>query len=382
MMTGKECVRATINREPADRVPLGFYLVDYDIIEHVLGRPTYVRNKIKSQIAFWEGRREEVVESYKKDTVEFYQKIDCCDLVTFKEAPLVPPPDYEPERPKKIAPDAWRDKQGRIWKISELSNDITIVEDPTRKQEPDYTREMFEGPVQIHPPDPSIYEACNYLIEHLGQDRYIAGISGGLTALVLLGGMERGLLEYALHPDLVRAATRHSVEHQNQWDQCHIRPGQDGVLFEQDMASSRGPLISPKMFREFCFPAMRERVQRVRSYGMQALLHNCGNNRVLMPMFIEAGVQCYQSLQTMSDMEVGSLKEEFGDRMCFWGGIALETLLTGEPEGVRKNVRQAMARAAPGAGFILGPSHSIAKGTKYDNFMALLDEYLRLRDKY
>ena len=32
-------------------------------------------------------------------------------------------------------------------------------------------------------------------------------------------------------------------------------------------------------------------------------------------------------------------------------------------------------------GFILGPSHSIAKGTPYDNFMAVLDEYVRLRDK-
>ncbi len=381
-MTGKECVRATINRQPADRVPLGFYLVDYDVIEHVIGRPTYVRNKVRSTIAFWEGRRDEVVESYKKDTVEFYQKIEVCDLITFKEAPVVPPRDYEPERPEKIADDAWKDKHGRIWKISELSNDITVVEDPRAREEPEYTVEMFEGPVEVKPPDPSIYEACDYIIEHLGKDRYIAGISGGLTAMVLLGGMERGLLEYALHPEVVRAATRHSVEAQNQWDQYHIRPGQDGVLFEQDMAASKGPMISPRMFREFCFSAMRERVQRVRSHGMQALLHNCGNNRPLIPMFIEAGVQCYQSLQNIPDMEIGSLKEEFGDRMCLWGGISLDTLIMGTPEEVRKNVRESMQRGTPGGGFILGPSHSIAKGTSYENFMALLEEYARLRDKY
>ncbi len=35
-----------------------------------------------------------------------------------------------------------------------------------------------------------------------------------------------------------------------------------------------------------------------------------------------------------------------------------------------------------GGGFILGPSHSIAYGTKYENFMALLDEFVKLRDKY
>jgi hypothetical protein len=35
--------------------------------------------------------------------------------------------------------------------------------------------------------------------------------------------------------------------------------------------------------------------------------------------------------------------------------------------------------ATRGGGFILGPSHSIAYGTKYENFMAMLDEFDRLR---
>ena len=99
-------------------------------------------------------------------------------------------------------------------------------------------------------------------------------------------------------------------------------------------------------------------------------------------MFVEAGVQCYQSLQTNAGMEIGRLKAAYGDKLCFWGGIALENLIQGSPEDVRKNVREAMERGAPGGGFILGPSHSIAKGTKYDNFMAMLDEYNRLKDKF
>jgi delta-aminolevulinic acid dehydratase/porphobilinogen synthase len=66
-------------------------------------------------------------------------------------------------------------------------------------------------------------------------------------------------------------------------------------------------MISPAMFRDFCFPAMRERVQRVRSHGVQALMHNCGNNRLLMPMFIEAGIQCYESIQSIPDMELSGL---------------------------------------------------------------------------
>jgi uroporphyrinogen decarboxylase len=114
---------------------------------------------------------------------------------------------------------------------------------------------------------------------------------------------------------------------------------------------------------------------------MQVILHNCGNNRTLMDQFIEAGIMCYQSLQTIPDMSLEVLKPSFGDRMVFWGGIAVETLLTGSPSDCRKAVRHAMESGAPGGGFILGPSHSIAKGGSYENFMAMLDEYVRLRDQ-
>ena len=246
----------------------------------------------------------------------------------------------------------------------------------------EFTLEEFQQDATIAPPDTSIYEAFDYAIEHLGEDRYIAGLSGGLDTIVKLGGLERGLMAFCLTPDIVKAAIAHRVREQDLQDEYYIRPGQDGILFEEDMASSKGPMISPKMYREFCLPALKERVGRMRERGYQLLLHNCGNNRLLLPTIIEAGVQCYQSIQSIPDMELGSLKRDYGDRIAFWGGIAVEVLIQGTPNEVRKNVRQAMERGAPGGGFILGPSHSIAHNVNYDNFMAMLDEYNKLKDTF
>ena len=111
-------------------------------------------------------------------------------------------------------------------------------------------------------------------------------------------------------------------------------------------------------------------------------MHNCGNNRPLMGMFVEAGVDCYESLQTNANMDVVALQEEWGHAMAFWGGVATELLIDGTVDDVRRNVRETMVKAAPRGGFILGPSHSIAKGVKYNNFMAMLDEFDQLRDKF
>ena len=383
-MNSKERVRAAVAGEPVDRIPLGFYVVDCDTVEKVIGRKTYVRNKIEFQLAIWDGRRDEVAESVKKDTVEFFQKIDCVDLLTFKEAPILPPKNYEPEAPRQIDKETWEDKRGRVYKASWLSNEIICVHDPDKKDVDDFNEEMFSIPEEgsIAPPDPTIFEAVDYLIEHLGPERYIAGSSGGLVAFTLLGSQETGLMLYALKPEVIEAANRAATASANMRDAFMIRPGQDGVLFEQDMAGTNGPMASPRQFRQLSLPYMIERVASVKNHGQQVLLHNCGDNRPLMDMFIEAGVDCYQSLQTNAGMSVEYLQETYGRSMSFWGGVAVENLIDGTPDDVRADVRQALEAGAKGRGFILGPSHSIAYGTKYDNFMALIDEYDKMADKY
>jgi uroporphyrinogen-III decarboxylase len=60
--------------------------------------------------------------------------------------------------------------------------------------------------------------------------------------------------------------------------------------------------------------------------------------------------------------------------------VAVENLVGGTPEAVRADVRRAMAACKPGGRFILGSSHSIAVGTRWENHQAMLDEWRRLAD--
>jgi len=379
-MNSKERVRAAIARQPVDQVPLGFYAVDYDTIEAVLGRKTYVRNKIDTQIALWQGRRSEVAESLKNDTVGFYRKIDCADVILPKEAHVLPPADYEPIGARQIDGDKWQTGDGAVYQAVREVNEIRCIHDPNAGRT-EFTVEEFADPLPATPPDASCFEAVDYLLARLGGERYVPSIVP-TTGLVLLGGMQNGLMLYALQPEVVHAAARQQMDHQDKLDEWYVRPGSAGVMFDHDMGGTNGPLISPEMFREMVLPYFRRRARRVKGFRDQLILHNCGNNIPLMEMLIEAGVDCYQSLQTNAGMEVGRLKEMFGERLCVWGGVAVEALLGGTPDDVRRQVRTAMQRGAPGGGFILGPSHSIAMNTRYENFMAMLDEFVRLRDKF
>lgn len=370
-MNGIARVKAVLDGRQADRVPLGFYVADCDTVSAVIGHETYVRDKVAQQIAFWEGRWDEVAESLKKDTVEFYRKVDLCDIVTHKES-VLPSWNDQPTKARKVDATTWEDDQGRVFKVSELSNEFVCVEDPSIAAK-EFTLADFPEDDEPAALDLETFEAFDAVIASLGSQRFMLG-SGSLGTMPLLGGMERGMMAYVADPDLVRAAIRHHVRCAGTQDAERVRPGQHGILFEEDHGTTRSPMISPAMFREFCLPGMTARCKSAKRYVDHAFLHSCGNTWPLIEMFIDAGITCYQSLQTGAGMDIDKLRESFGPKMTFWGGIAVEILVKGTVGQVRENVRWACGVAKEG-GVILGPSHSIAYGVPYENFMAMLDEF-------
>ena len=59
---------------------------------------------------------------------------------------------------------------------------------------------------------------------------------------------------------------------------------------------------------------------------------------------------------------------------------AVEDLVGGTTADIKRDVAYDIESAKQGGGYIFGSSHSIAVGTKYENFMTMIDEFLKLRD--
>lgn len=87
------------------------------------------------------------------------------------------------------------------------------------------------------------------------------------------------------------------------------------------------------------------------------------------------GIDVLQALQfDARDMDPAELKTMYGDRLCFCGGISVQsTLPFGTPEDVRHEVRERVRVLGRDGGYILGPSHAIQVGTPPENILALFD---------
>lgn len=377
-MTGKQRVLATLRGEIPDRVPWGEFAIDFDTVEKILGHETYLRAKAKSQLAFWEGRHDEVAESYLKDHIALHEKLEL-DIVTFPAATsYIPPPSDEPP-PRRLDDETWEDRHGRIYKYSPLSADITCVHDPVADAKR-YTLDDFAGEPRPPARNERGWAILDAVIQRFKHEKFICGLDGGEIGITLLGGMERGLLALAEQPEVVEAATRYRFKQACLADDAMIHPDMDATLWGADFGFKTGPLISPRMFRAMFKDTIRARVAHLHQrYGIKVMKHCCGNINSLIEDFVEIGYDAYQSIQPTAGMDIGELKQRVGDRLTLWGGVAVELLMSGTPSEVRAEVRRAMELAKPGGRFILGSSHSIAVGTRYDNFMAMVDEYHKLR---
>jgi len=370
---------AALSHQDVDRVPIGFYAIDCDTIEKLLGHETFLRAKARSQIAFWEGMRDEVVRSWKNDLIELHKKLPQLDIVNLAAMAtgIVPPKDYRPDPPQRLDENTWKDDEGRVYKYSPITADITIVKDLVAERRV-YTLEDFNEE-EVSKPNDSIFEVVDAVIDEFRGKKFIIGPSNGTSAMIMLGGnYEQGLRAYHSMPEVVRKAIARQVSTAEKLDQFMLKPGYDAVMDGEDYATTAGPMLSPATFRSFCLPALQRRIGEIHRRGFKFIKHACGNNWLLMDMFVEAGFDCYQSIQESAGMDLKLLKERYGKKLALWGGVMLEHLWAGTPDDVRKDVANAIRYGAPGGGFILGTSHSVAIGTRYENFLAMLESHEKM----
>ena len=368
-MTSKERVRTTLRHEEPDRVPVGEIGIDCELVERVLGRESFWRGWFKTTQAYWDGRRDEVVDSLKRDIVELTLKLGLDMVPVF----LVPSKYKEIRRPRQVGPGLYEDDEGNQFQYSEASTWLIQTRDVDAERE--LTVEQFERQ-QPEPPDDSELELIRYVVETLGPTHYVFARDGDAT-FPFLGGMEAGLMLMATQPEVVRAAIEAGQRQVLAEDLRILETGVDALSPSADYAGTTGPMINPRLFRDLCFPAIREHCAHTHAHGVDFLKHACGNNWALLDMFVEAGMDAYQGIQGSATMDIRLLKERYGDRITLWGGVQVESLVLGTPDDVRADALYALRHAAPGGGFIFGSSHSIATGAKYDNYMAMLDTLAR-----
>jgi len=362
-MTPKERVLTALSHSEPDRVPTGEFATDYKVIEAALGRPTFWRAKAKYVKAMWEGRRDEVVESQKRDIVDFTLALD----IDMAPVNCVPARGVQVPVPRQIDENTWEDDRGNILAYSTSTEDIGIVR--LGNKTPSGANPSIPDSM-----DESELELARHMIERLGKTHFIfarPGRAGTGVGYPTGLGMERQYLRIMDDPEGLKRDLLAGAERIAEVIKPFVELGVDGIAIGSDYGHNTGPFMSPRHFREIYFPAMKRECEIIHAAGKPVLFHSCGNNRLILEMMIEAGMDCYQAIQPVERIE--EIKALYGDRLALWGGVATSSLASAAPEQIRQEALFSLKHCAPGGGFILSSSHSVTVGTKPENYLMMLE---------
>lgn len=265
-MTSKERVATALAHREPDRVPIMEFAVDYTIIEDILGHKTFWRGHFKEMQAYWDGRRDEIVESQKRDIVEFVRETGQ-DGVAVN---MVPPKGFQPERLQQVDGETWRDWQGNMYRYSEQTHDLGLMKRDVFEPQP--APDLWEAPAEI---DESEWELIDYVLQELGETHYIMVRPGRRTALGYVSalGWEPMMMRLAEDPEGVRESRIKSAEAAD-WG-MYMDRGADNVAIGEDFGHNHGPFMSPATFERVYMPSIKIMCDKLHQRGLPTLWHSC-----------------------------------------------------------------------------------------------------------
>ncbi len=143
--------------------------------------------------------------------------------------------------------------------------------------------------------------------------------------------------------------------------------GAAGVVLADDIAYNNGLIISPQMLRRDFFPAIARQVQRFHAFGLRAFFHSDGNLNQALGDVVAAGFDGLQCIEEAAGMDLARVRQDHGPRLCLWGNLdpvfVTENL---EPGAVEAKVKEVVAAAGDGCGFIFGTSSGLFRSVRPD----------------
>lgn len=139
-----------------------------------------------------------------------------------------------------------------------------------------------------------------------------------------------------------------------------------------DYAAMR-PIISPKMFDRYFAPGWKRMIDMIHqaSPRCKILFHSDGNMEPFLSRLINLGVDIFHCLEPLPGIDFSQIKEEYGQKLCFWGAIDIKEAMQGDVTRVAQEVQTRIEQLAKGGGYVIAPANHLQPDVPAVNVIAL-----------
>lgn len=333
--TNAERVFRALERKEPDKVPHFEISIDCKIINEILPGANYE---------------------------EFVEHMDLDALVNHER-------DFIKEKILSESPKIVRDEWGVVKRYTHEYAPVPVEAEAPIKSEKD-----LDGYKPLDPDDERRFQQIQQWARRYKGGRAIVAmvLDHNVVTSDLMGFSDR-LMAFYTNPGLVLRVNQIVLNYQLRYINNVIAAGADIVWLAGDWAYTNGPMFSMEHYNKFVLPAFKACVWEAKKHGVYVMKHSDGNCWPFLDSIIEAGVDCFHPVDPMAGMDIGEVKQKYGDRLCLMGNVnCATTLVHGTVEDLRRETKEIIHKAGVGGGLIVSSSNSIHRAVKAENYMEMV----------
>jgi uroporphyrinogen decarboxylase len=197
-----------------------------------------------------------------------------------------------------------------------------------------------------------------------------------------LMGDEITLVAMAEDPEWIVDVSRTYTDIQLKTMDAQLETGiePDGLWIYGDMAYRSATMCSPAMYRELIWPDHKRLADWAHAHGMPFIFHTDGDVNAVLDLYLEAGFDCLQPLESKANMDVRKLAPVYGDRLALFGNIDVMVMGTNDREKIEHEVRTKLEAGMATKGYAYHSDHSVPPTTSWESYkfiMELIDKHGR-----
>ena len=146
------------------------------------------------------------------------------------------------------------------------------------------------------------------------------------------------------------------------------------VLLWDDYGFKNGLFMSPRNYRKFIFPWLKQICEAAHKQDCKIMLHSDGDLMEIFEDIINCGVDVLNPVESTTanpEYDIFKLNEKYGDKITFSGNLSPILLAMGEISEIEFQAKRLIREMGPGGGYLFGSGHSINPSISVERFDAM-----------
>lgn len=186
-------------------------------------------------------------------------------------------------------------------------------------------------------------------------------------------GFENLMAAYVLDPELIHAMSA-------AWEtlmigileRCRHHGEIDALCLWEDMCYKNGPMISPRMFTEYIQPYYRRVCDKARELGTTGIhVDTDGNCTLLIPLFMEAGVNYLEPFEVQAGMDVRVVGDDHPG-LVMLGGLDKRALAK-DRKAIDNEIDAKLPQMIERGRYITAIDHVVPPDVPFQNWLYFLE---------